>query len=167
MKALFLILLLPIVGLSFPSHDYHHAFMEMEFNTQSMRFEATLKVTAHDLAYITSKKHQKDYSIDYILKDSILHQEIEALILSGISLWNQDQTVFFTIEHCEINTLGDLLFYLHSEPIQEVNKLFFAFPLLSNYFPDQQNKLTYLKRGKQQAVTFLPSDHRKEIPEIL
>ena len=80
MKALLFILFLPAFGYAVRPHEYHLAFLELEYNSKATRFEATLKVTAHDLAYITSKKHQKDYSIDQIMKG--LPSNLEKITLS-------------------------------------------------------------------------------------
>ena len=167
MKALLFILFLPAFGYAVRPHEYHLAFLELEYNSKATRFEATLKVTAHDLAYITSKKHQKDYSIDQILKDSLLRREIEIILLSGFTLWNGTQEVYFTLEAFETNHQGELLVFLSSEPTPTVESLSLSFPLLTTYFPDQQNKVTYLSNGKQCAVTFLLNDLRKEIPKLL
>lgn len=163
MKTYILFLFFPLIGLSGIRHDYHLAFFELEFNPETYRFEASLKVTAHDLAFITSKKHHADFSINKILNDSLLHKEIDALILTGFTLWNEQQSIYFSIENLELNKQGDIVFYLISEPTKNLKNLSFAFPLLTDYFPDQQNKLTYLNKGKQYTVTFLSSDFRKNI----
>jgi hypothetical protein len=64
----------------------------------------------------------------------------------------------------ELDINGDLNFYLSSEVIAEPGKLTFAFPLLTNYFPDQQNKLDYLKKGRHHTLSYLATDYTKEIP---
>lgn len=163
MKTYILFLFFPLIGLSGIRHDYHLAFLELEYNPDTYRFEASLKVTAHDLAYITSRKHLTDFSINKILNDSLLHKEIDTLILAGFTLWNEHQSIYFSIENFELNKQGDIVFYLVSEPTKNLKNLSLDFPLLTDYFPDQQNKLTYLLKEKQYTVTFLSSDFRKNI----
>ena len=53
LKALLFFVLLSIFGSS-QAHEYHLAFIELEYYPSEQQFQATLKVTAHDLAYILS-----------------------------------------------------------------------------------------------------------------
>jgi len=89
------------------------------------------------------------------------------ILLTGFTLWNGSQEVYFTLEAFETTHQGELLVFLTSEPTPTVESLSLSFPLLTTYFPDQQNKVTYLSNGKQCAVTFLLNDLRKEIPKLL
>jgi hypothetical protein len=138
--------------------------MELEYYPSEQQFQATLKVTAHDLAYIFSKKHGKDLSIDNILKTDSLYSELTQFICAGFTLFQNNQAVYFKIDGNELSKNGDLLFYLYSEPIEHPDKLNFTFPLLTPYFPEQQNKLDYLKKGSHHTLTFLSTDYTKEIP---
>lgn len=149
------------------AHEYHFAYIELEYYPTELQFQATLKVTAHDLAYITSKKHGKDYSIEQILKTDSLHREMEQFLLAGFTLFQNNQEIFFKTDGYEITEQGDLLFYLSSETIERKGKLFASFPLLTHYYPDQQNKIDYLVKAKHYTVNFLANDPLKEIPEPL
>ncbi len=146
------------------AHDYHFAYMELEYYPTEKVFQATLKVTAHDLAYITSRKYGKDFSLDNILKIDSLRTEIETLILNGFSLFQNNQIVYFKVDGFELNDKGELSYYLSSEIVEQPDNLSFSFPLLSSYFPDQQNKVDYLKNGKYYSLTFLNSENIKVIP---
>jgi hypothetical protein len=163
LKALLFLVLLSIFGTS-RAHEYHFAFIELEYYPSEQQFQATLKVTAHDLAYIFSKKHGKDLSMDQILKTDSLYSELTQFICSGFTLFQNNKAVYFTVDGNELTKNGDLLFYLSSEPIEQPGKLSVAFPLLTPYFPDQQNKLDYLKKGSHHTLTFLSTDYTKEIP---
>lgn len=161
-KALLLFLLLFIFRTG-QAHEYHFAFIELEYYPSEQQFQATLKITAHDLAYIFSKKHGKDLSIDNILKTDSLYSELTQFICAGFTLFQNNQAVYFKVDGNELSKNGDLLFYLSSEQIEYKGKLTFAFPLLTPYFPDQQNKLDYLRKGAHHTLTFLSTDFTKEI----
>jgi hypothetical protein len=163
LKALLFFVLLSIFGSS-QAHEYHLAFIELEFNPSEQQFQATLKVTAHDLAYILSKKHGKTLSMDHILKTDSLRTELELMVCAGFTLYQNNQAVYFKVDGHELDINGDLNFYLSSEAIPEPGTLTFAFPLLTAYFPDQQNKLDYLKKGRHHTLSYLATDYTKEIP---
>ncbi|MFM7595663.1 MAG: DUF6702 family protein [Flavobacteriales bacterium] len=146
------------------AHEYHFAFMELEYYPSEQQFQATLKVTAHDLAYIFSKKHGKDLSVDQILKSDSLYAELSQFICGGFTLFQNNQAVYFKVDGNELSKNGDLIFYLSSEQIEHPGKLTFTFPLLTLYFPTQQNKLDYLKKGTHYTLSFLSTDYTKEIP---
>lgn len=160
------ILLLVFLWTSFIgfSHDYHFAFLEIEYYPTEKQFQASLKVTAHDLAFITSKKHGQDFTMDQILRTDSLRLDLEQMVLSGFTLFQNTQAVYFTVDGHELQENGDLIFYLSSEEIERNGMLLLSFPLLSNYFPDQQNKADFLKHGKHHVLTFLAADTSKEIP---
>jgi hypothetical protein len=145
------------------SHDYHLAFLEMEYYPTEQQFQASLKVTAHDLAFITSKKHGQDFTMDQILRTDSLRLELEQYIISGFSLFQNTQQVYFKVDGHELHENGEITFYLSSEEIIRNGLLTLAFPLLTNYFSDQQNKLDFLKFGKHHTLTYLATDHTKEI----
>jgi hypothetical protein len=145
------------------THDYHFAFLEIEYNSNDQQFQASLKVTAHDLAFITSKKHDQDFTMDQILRTDSLRFELEQYLLSGFSLFQNTQQVYFRVEGHELNENGDLIFYLSSEEIEMSGLMKIYFPLLTDYFPDQQNKVDFLKQGKHHTLTFLFSDTSKEL----
>ena len=160
------ILLLVFLWTSFIgfSHDYHFAFLEIEYYPTEKQFQASLKVTAHDLAFITSKKHGQDFTMDQILRTDSLRLDLEQMVLSGFTLFQNTQAVYFTVDGHELQENGDLIFYLSSEEIERNGMLLLSFPLLSNYFPNQQNKADFLKHGKHHVLTFLAADTSKEIP---
>ena len=141
--------------------------MELEYYPSEQQFQATIKVTAHDLAYIFSKKHGIDLSMDRILKTDSLYSELTQFICAGFTLFQNNQAVYFKVDGNELTKNGDLLFYLSSEPIEHPGKLTFTFPLLTPYFPEQQNKLDYLKKGSHHTLTFISTDYTKEIPVTL
>jgi hypothetical protein len=163
LKTLLFFVLLSIFGSS-QAHEYHLAFMELEYYPSEQQFQATLKVTAHDLAYIFSKKHGKDLSMDQILKTDSLYSELTQFICSGFTLFQNNKAVYFKVDGHALDINGDLNFYLSSELISEPGNLSFAFPLLTNYFPDQQNKLDYLKKGRHHTLSYLATDYTKQIP---
>ena len=145
------------------SHDYHFAFLEMEYYPTEQQFQGSLKVTAHDLAFITSKKHGQDFTMDQILRTDSLRLELEQFLLSGFNLFQNTQQVYFKVDGNELTENGELVLYFSSENIERNGILTLAFPLLTNYFPDQQNKLDFLKHGKHHTLTFLATDHTKQI----
>ena len=145
------------------AHDYHFSFLELEYNPTERQFQASLQVTAHDLAYITSKKHGKDFSMEQILRTDSLYNEVSQIILTGFSFYQNNQLVYFKIDGYNQQENGEIIFYLSSELLDRNGTLSIAFPLLSNYFPDQQNKVDFLYLGKHNTLTFLPTDFTKEI----
>ena len=165
MKLRFLLLTILLSGFSMlNAHEHHFAFIEVEYYPTEQQFQATLRVTAHDLAYITSKKHGKDYSIEQILKTDSLKSELEHFLLAGFMLYQNNQEIFFKTDGQEITAQGDLILYLSSETVERKGKLFASFSLLTQYFPDQQNKLDYLLKGKHHTLSFLANESLKEIP---
>lgn len=161
-KILILLALMWTNNIAF-SHDYHFAFLEMEYYPTEQQFQASLKVTSHDLVYITSKKHGQDFTMSQILRTDSLRIELEELILNGFSLFQNTDRISFKVDGHELNENGEITFYLSSEKIVRNGLLTLSFSLLTNYFPDQQNKLDFLKFGKHHTLTYLATDHTKEI----
>ena len=159
--ALILFLWTSFIGFS---HDYHFAFLEMEYYPTEQQFQASLTLTAHDIAFITSKKHGHDFTIDQILRTDSLRLELEQMVLSGFTLTQNMQPLYFKVDGHDLQENGDLIFYLSSEETPRNGILQLSLPLLNNYFPDQQNKADFLKHGKHHVLTFLATDSSKEIP---
>lgn len=146
------------------AHEYHFAFIELEYYPSDQQFQATLSTTAHDIAYIFSKKHRTDLSLEHILNTDSLYIEFSQFISSGFTLYQNNQIIYFKLDGYELMKNGDIQCYLSSERIETWGKLSFAFPLLTSYFPTQQNKLDYLSNGSHNTLTFLATDYTKEIP---
>ena len=146
------------------AHEYHFAFFEMAYSAEDQQFQGSLSVAAHDLAYITSKKYGKDYSIEQIIKNDSLRLELSSLILNGFTLFQNNQAIYFSQDAFEIMDTGDIIFYFSSETINRQGMLSFSFPLLCSYFPDQQNKVDYIENAKHFTLSFLSNDSIKNFP---
>lgn len=146
------------------AHDYHFAFIEMEYNGSTQKYEGSLKVSAHDLAYIYSKELKTDLSIETLLGTDTLKNRLERDLLNGFTVRSNKQILYFKMAGHQLTLEGDLLCFFTSEVISSEGPISVEFPLLMNYFVDQQNKFDYLSKGKHHNLSFIKGDDVKSIP---
>ncbi len=145
------------------AHDFYFSFCEIAYNEISQQLEATLIVTTHDFEKYLETNALKDKSLSEIYVNE--KEKLEKIINKHLQLSTNDQdTIYFTLDGIESQLTGASHIYLSAHNIEPFNQLIFMFDLLMDYFPEQQNKLTFIHRGKKDTFVFLPGH---EIAELI
>lgn len=154
--------------LSFSSfgHDYHFAFMEMEYNSEHKEFQASIKFSEHDLTYIICQKNDINSSFSKIMQVDSLRSQVFHLILTGFTLKIEEKEIHFSIEAFDGVQNGDALFYLKSEEIKWKSPIEMQFNFLFDYFPDQQNKMDFIQNGTHHSYSFINAHEFISIPYL-
>lgn len=140
------------------AHEYYFAFGEVEYNESTRKLEITLEVNAHDLEFdmkksgIILKGHIEDQ-----IKDADFKKQLELHLAKGFSISSNDSPVSLKLIGVDVLPTGLLYAYFESVPIQLDKTVFFSFNLLMESFPDQQNKVTFIRNHQKQTAVFLPS----------
>ena len=149
-------------GLSF-AHNYYFSFAEVEYNDFCGCFESSITVTTHDFEQFLRKKNLLNKNLETSLTDNKLKQGIEELINEGLQISIGGKKVAFHLEGNEIGLNGLTTFYLSSKPIDLFDEIIFEYNLLMNEFPDEQNKLTFIFRGKKTTLNFIANQFTHSI----
>jgi hypothetical protein len=154
------------------AHDYYFAFAEVEFNEKSSKLEATLIVTAHDLELHLIKRNIINTSIEKALLDSSQVRGFMAEINNQFMIVPENQGMpsiidskdfslnsqSFQLDGYNIRLDGNLELYLSKSMDSNPKKLIITFSLMMNQFPDQQNKLTFIRQSKKSTFNFTLSN---------
>ncbi len=157
MKILFLLLILFSTSGLF-AHNYYFAFAEVEYNDVSQRIEATLSVSTHDLEKAMRIQHADNADvfndISTVRKGSEEEAYIESYLLKHFKI-SADNPCFLKMIGFEVQMNGVTYFYFESTPFKIKQSITFEFDLLMNENELQQNKITFLYRGKSYTRPFL------------
>lgn len=140
------------------AHEYYFAFGEVEYNLSTKKLEVTLEISAHDLEFdmkkagITLEKHIENQSGNAAFK-----KQLESHLAKGFSISADDSPVPLSIIGFDVLPTGLLYVYLESGVVELPKSLFFRFDLLMESFPDQQNKVTFIRNTEKQTAVFLPT----------
>jgi hypothetical protein len=157
MKAVFTLILLftlPFIG---NAHDYYFAFAEVEYNSNSQRFEGTIVFTTHDL----EKAIQKDYPEFPIMDTMTLNNPaftlVKESILEGFYIQVNGIPQKLTLEILGVENFltGTSNVYFQSEKIESVNEIKFGFNLLMNEYDGQQNKIAFTYGELKETLYFI------------
>lgn len=140
------------------AHEYYFAFGEVEYNSATRKIELSLEISAHDLEFDMKKSGiVLDQHIENELKNAVFKKQLESHLAKGFSIAIDDSPFPLKIIGFDVMPTGLLYVYMESEPVAFNRSIFFKFDLLMESFPDQQNKVTFIRNTKKQTAVFLPS----------
>jgi hypothetical protein len=122
------------------AHKYYFGFAEVEYNSFTQRFEATLTVTAHDLEL--ALKENETSAGDLVKLDSTQSKIVETYINEGFQIKSLGQKCRFKLVGHESKLDGTVNFYLESTEIQINESIIIEFDVLMQNYDAQQNKVT-------------------------
>jgi len=154
----FLILILALFATGFShSHNYYFGFAEMQYNEVNRTMETTIVLSAHDLEEILLKKSVIGQSLEYLQKDSTSISAVAKEILKDFNVSLDGKALSFEPFGFEITRNGLINIYLLARNVSPGKALEVSFTCLMDVFPDQQNKLTYIKGTEKLTAVFLPA----------
>lgn len=145
------------------AHEYYFAFAEMEYKSDTKKLELTLIVSTHDIEHWLQNKGVKVKELENHTKDLTLLKEFETKLLSGFNVSYEKNNIPIKIIGYEVLNNGLSNFYFTSEIIEIKNQFSVRFDLLMDDYPEQQNKLTFIYRGKKQTFPFLQTTREQFI----
>ncbi len=140
------------------AHEYYFAFGEVEYNESTKKLEISLEMSAHDAEFDMKKagfvfdKHIEDQS-----KNPEFKKQLETYLVRGFKITNNDLALSLTLIGYDVSSNGQLYAYMESAPAVLDTKLTFCFNLLMESFPNQQNKITFIRNKQKQTAVFLPT----------
>ena len=158
MKKLFAVFAFFSALFSANAHEYYFAFGEVEYNESTRKLEITLEVNAHDLEFDMKKSGTiLNGHIEEQAQNRDFKKQLEIYLVQGFSITNDDLTLTLTLLGFDVMPNGLLYAYMESQPVELDKRLFFTFDLLMESFPDQQNKITFIRNKQKQTAVFLAS----------
>jgi hypothetical protein len=153
------------VVLSFFSmaHKYYFGFAELEYNEMQKRFEGTLIFTQHDLEVSLSKQGKQLQPFEHFQQDSLTLITLETEFNNSFQLFVNEVVVKFKLIGFKSLKTGMLELYLLSDVIEFKDFFEVEFSTLMDDFPEQMNKLNFIFREKQEAITFTTTNRKKRI----
>ncbi|MFN6015023.1 MAG: DUF6702 family protein [Flavobacteriales bacterium] len=170
MRNLLFLTLLFCSSFSF-GHEFFFAFAEVEFDELKGRFEASVTLTSHDLDQSLRSmepnfkglyKAESD-SMSRNLVEREINRHFSIVIPTKNSVLDGANAIYFHLEGIEIELNGTIHLYLSAEHRTVPEKLEVTFDVLMDEFPEQQNKLTLIYRGKKSTNVFLPNQRTQLI----
>ncbi len=158
MKKLLAVFAFFSVLFSASAHEYYFAFGEVEYNESSKKLEISLEVNTHDLEFDMKKSGiVLDKHIEDQVKDAVFKKQLEVYLNQGFKITNGDLALSLTLIGFDVSPNGLLYAYMESAPIELEPQLTFCFKLLMESFPNQQNKITFIRNKEKQTAVFLPA----------
>ncbi|TSJ47750.1 DUF6702 family protein [Fluviicola chungangensis] len=158
MKKLIAVFAFFFVLFSVNAHEYYFAFGEVEYNASTKKLEITLEMSAHDVEFDMKRSGTNlDKHIEDQVKNQAFKKNLETYLAQGFKISNGDLALSLTLIGFDVSPNGMLYAYLESAPVKLDTKLTFCFNLLMESFPDQQNKITFIRNNEKQTAVFLPA----------
>ena len=158
MKKLIAVVAFFSVLLSANAHEYYFAFGEVEYNASTKKLEITLEMSAHDVEFDMKRSGiELDKHIEDQVKNPAFKKRLETYLAQGFKISNGDLALSLTLIGFDVSPNGMLYAYMESAPLELETKLTFCFNLLMEAFPNQQNKITFIRNNEKQTAVFLPA----------
>lgn len=158
MKKLLLFCSFALTLLSAQAHEFYFAFGEVEYNETNKRLEITLEMSAHDIESDMKKTGVVfDKHIENQTQSGTFKKQLETYLLNSFSISSDETPVRLSLVGFDVLPNGQLYAYLESVPLELGKSLLFRFDLLMETFPDQQNKITFIRHKQKQTAVFLPT----------
>jgi hypothetical protein len=146
------------------AHEYYFAFGEVEYNESTRKLEITLEVSAHDLEFDMKRSGIiLDKHIENQTQNSAFKKQLESHLLNGFGISVNNSTVALKMVGFDVLPTGLLYVYLESESLELTKSIGFKFDLLMESFPNQQNKITFIRNTHKQTAVFLPTKRTEVI----
>lgn len=157
MFRLFFVLFLLFQSLYGLSHDFYFSFAEVELDEFNGKIEVTLTATTHDIEKELRIEKSPIQQISGNENDSTFRSLLENKINSGLIIQLNGTQPTLKLEGIEVMLNGVTNLYLSGDLPETINQLDVYFGFLMKTFPDQQNKMTLVYRGKKKTFVFLPT----------
>lgn len=165
MKFFIQIIFCILLSSSASAHAFYFAYAEVEYNEISQKLEATIECTSHDLEKALST------NVGFRIDDGISESEvieIEEYVNATLSIKSiGEEKSRFNYIGMELSLNGVLYLYFESERIVLDNTPKVLFSFLMDSLPEQQNKLTFIRNGKQVTLAFLKHEQSKIIENLI
>ncbi len=151
------------------AHEYYFAFAEVEFNEKSEKIEATLTLSTHDFEASLQKRNLIKNTIETAFLDSVEFLKIERELNNSFRFTSEDKSQeikwisSFKIEGFQKLLNGNLEIYLSCDIPYSISLLTVQFNLMMDYFPDQQNKITFIRKRKKSTLNFTLANQIQKI----
>lgn len=140
------------------AHEYYFAFGEVEYNESTRKLEITLELSAHDVEFDLKKAGiPLESHIEDQLQNTVFKQQLGEHLKKGFSISSDDSPVSLNLLGFDVMPNGLLYAYFESAPVELSKTLLFRFDLLMESFPNQQNKITFIRNKQKQTAVFLPT----------
>ena len=159
MKYALFVLISVFTGSFASAHNYYFGFAEMQYNETNQTLETTIVLSAHDLEEIMIKNKNISKSLEYLHTDPAAIKAVSDEILKGFEVILNHKKIVFESLGFEVTRNGLINVYLLAKNVTLGKELDITFSCLMNYFPEQQNKITFILNSKKQTAVFLP--HKK------
>jgi hypothetical protein len=145
------------------AHKFYFAFAEIEYNVMQEKIEGTLIFTAHDLSdYLINKKIiSKD--LEKLSHDSLSNKLLEKGIFKDFKIRYKNADIKLNIIDFFLTKNGLIEIYFTSEKVKLKQEIEIQFSSLMDFFPKQQNKVTFIENNQKQTSVFLLNDFNKTI----
>lgn len=138
------------------AHNYFFGFAEMQYNAVNHTLETTVVLSAHDLENVLLQKGSISKSLEYLTADSTAIAAVEKEVIANFSVKTGGKTAIFKSIGFEITRNGMINIYLLAENITLGKELEISFTCLMESFPEQQNKITFIRDSQKYTAVFLP-----------
>jgi hypothetical protein len=156
----------------FQAHDSYFSFAEIEYIAEKSKVEITLVITAHDFEDYLLKSKKISSTLDNAFTDSLetnlICDEIKNhfILKSALTSTNVATKAFKLInEGYQLLLNGNIEFYFSAGDVSIQNGISIQFDLMMDYFPLQQNKITFTYLDKKRTCVFL-TNSRNQFIEI-
>ena len=146
------------------AHQFFFALAEIEYNEMDQKFEGSIVATAHDLEFALMQSYGLQTKLEKLSPTSSEVKIIETylnktfLLRYGCSLDSNDEDAFcsaqWSIESFQILKNGTIELYFAAPAKKVYTKIHVDFRFLTDAFPDQQNKLTFIYREHRTTLNF-------------
>jgi hypothetical protein len=154
----------------FQAHDSYFSFAEIEYIEAKSKVEITLVITSHDFEDYLLKSKKISSPLENALTDSlestIICKEIQShfILKSALNTSDFSAKAFNLIyEGYQLRLNGEIEFYFSANKVSIQNGISIQFDLMMDYFPLQQNKITFTYLDKKRTCVFLPNSRNQFI----
>lgn len=162
LKFTFLILLLFQLFTSY-AHKYYFGFAELEYNQMQEKFEGTLIFTAHDLEEYLIKSKFIDQKFHQLSHSKSTNEIFDKALFQDFEIFHQTTKIQLNCLDFFLTKNGLIEVYFSSERIIIKEEIKIHFSSLMNYFPEQQNKITFILNSNKSSISFLPNEGLKTL----
>ncbi|MCB0478400.1 MAG: hypothetical protein KDC84_09570 [Crocinitomicaceae bacterium] len=149
-----------IISLFSGLHAFYISFTELEYNANSKKMEASVKLTAHDLDEEMETIYGKKFQLEE-QSDSTTYY-LEKYLISKTSLSQNGKDLDLHIDGYEYDLSGDLFLFFHYDKFNSKKGFVFENKILFQTFPKQQNIIN-IKIGEELIQKTLVSGNSKVV----
>lgn len=139
------------------SHEFYFSYAEVELDELNGKIEVTIIATTHDIEKELRNENSPIQQISGNEKDSTFRSILENKINTDLTIQLNGTQTKLKLEGIEVMLNGVTNIYLSGELSGTLNQIEVYFGFLMKTFPDQQNKMTLVYRGKKKTFVFLPN----------